>query len=79
MPEPEYTNGRIRVRPEQIDYLDNLLHLTWLDVSRQRAQVKQVLASISEPAIVTEMNRELRLIKSIQEEVRRTKEDMGRA
>lgn len=82
MREPEYTNGRIRVRPEQIDYLDNLLHRTWVDLSRARAKMKagehpEVSPPMDEPALITHMNRELRLISSIQEELRRTKDDMG--
>lgn len=98
MPEPEYTNGRVRVRPEQIEYLDHLLHVTWVELSRERAQVKEkqlerakargfggvnldasesIYDSEEDGALVTHMNRELRLIKTLQDEVRRTKGDMG--
>jgi hypothetical protein len=78
--EREYTNGRIRVRPEQIEYIEQVLHTMWVEVSRTRARVKEALDKqgvVDSSALVTEMNRELRLIKSIQDEVRRTKEDMG--
>jgi len=70
--EPRYTNGRIRVRPEQIEYLDGLLHRIWLEVSSIRKDMKLV----DDSALVTEVNRELRLISSIQEEVRRTRDEM---
>lgn len=73
--EQEYTNGRIRVRPDQIEYLDQLLHRTWVQVARERAKVRDL--STSDAALVTLMNRELRLLKSLQDEVRRTRGDMG--
>lgn len=74
---PEYTNGRIRVRPEQIEYLENLLHKTWVELSQIRAGVKEATQPAgTSNALVTHMNRELRLITSIQEEVKRTREEM---
>lgn len=75
----EYTNGRIRVRPDQVEYLDRLLHNAWVELSQHRAAIKEILVAegFTKSALVTEMNRELRLIKSLQDELRRAKEDMG--
>lgn len=84
MAEPEYTNGRIRVRPEQIEYLDALLHATWITRSRERNGLKarldepdNLISSARGNELIRLMNREMRLIKTIQDEVRRTKGDMG--
>jgi hypothetical protein len=82
--EPHYTNGRIRVRPEQIEYLDNLLHQEWVRVSAIRSKVKEklptgLISGDHDGELITLMNRELRLIQSIQEEVKRTKADMDNA
>lgn len=75
----EYTNGRIRVRPDQLECLENLLHNAWVELSRERARIKEILEQqgLGESGLVTEMNRELRLIASIQEEVTRTKEELA--
>jgi hypothetical protein len=73
--EREYTNGRIRVRPEQIDYLDGLLHTTWVARAQERAVLREQFGAKSELARL--VNSEMRLIQTIQEEVRRTREDMG--
>lgn len=89
--ERQYDNGRIRVRPDQIEYLDRLLHNEWVRVAGLRAQTREALlrhlaqnivmgpqgADDAESGLITEMNRELRLIKSIQDEIGRTREDMG--
>lgn len=75
--EREYTNGRLRLRPEQAEYLNGLLHKTWVETSRLRAEVKERLDDPGEGGLVTLMNRELRIISTIQDELRRTMEDMG--
>lgn len=72
--ERTYTNGRIRVRPEQIEYLDQLLHIAWVDLSRARAKLK---AGEPDAELLNHLNREMRLIQAIQQEVKRTRKDMG--
>lgn len=77
-PEPKYTNGRIRVRPDQIEYLDGLLHRAWVETSRLRAKIRDSTLGIGDSELFNALNRELRLIQSIQEEIKRTQADMER-
>lgn len=71
-----YTNARVRVRPEQLDYLDDLLHRAWVDTSQIRARIKIVLDSDHENDLVHQLNSEMRLITSIQEELKRARDDL---
>lgn len=70
----QYDNVRIRVRPDQLDYLDELLHVAWATVSSTRARVKGTIPDENE--LVRLMNAELRLINSIQEELKRARSDL---
>ena len=71
----EYTNGRLRVRPDQLEYLEHLLHTTWVTVAGTRTRV--LAGGVHRDSeLVKHMNAELRLITSIQKEIKRTQEDL---
>lgn len=73
------TAGRIRLREEQAEWLARFLHAEWVRLSRTRASTKAALGSsmAGESALIENMNREMRLVTTIQEEVERTQQEMG--